>query len=190
MFNFFRDWSDFKKGIVKWIIIIILFLFSLSLEYKWRRAIHIITGFAWWGMVFFLVFILIPSLSKMKKDSQYDIIGFVIPRIFRTASSVGFFTTGMGWYNAIFEIANMDISYFFIRVENTLLLIGMLMVTGLYIFHLFLESKEIKLAFKIANQDIDDFTKSEVENFLSKIRIIPTVGFLILTTAVLLMFIH
>ncbi|MFX1537172.1 MAG: hypothetical protein ACFFDI_23425, partial [Promethearchaeota archaeon] len=90
MFNFLRDWSDFKKGILKWIIIIILFLFSLSLEYKWRRAIHIVTGFAWWGMVFFLVFILIPSLSKIKKDSQYDIIGFVIPRIFRTASSVGF----------------------------------------------------------------------------------------------------
>jgi len=47
------------------------------------------------GMVFFLKSILLPVFSKMSPRTQYEIIGYVIPRIFRGASILGFFSVGM-----------------------------------------------------------------------------------------------
>jgi hypothetical protein len=69
-------------------------------------------------------------------------------------------------------------------------LIGILLVTGLYLFHLFLENKEIRLAFHILEEPNNTEISKKIDNLLGKIQIIPYVGFTILTTGVFLMFIH
>jgi hypothetical protein len=187
------NWHKGNLLFVKWITVFLLFGLSLLLEYRERRIIHIITGFMWWGMVFFLVFILLPKLPKMQKSTQYEIVGFLIPRIFRTVSIVGFFAVFLGWFNALNDIASprWSLGYFLPpnRIENTLFLIGIFLVTGLYLFHLFLENREITFAFRILESTENDVT-SKVENLISKIRIIPVLGFTILTTGVLMMFVH
>ncbi|MHA1976443.1 MAG: hypothetical protein ACW98F_14890 [Candidatus Hodarchaeales archaeon] len=166
-------------------------MFSITqfLDWPGRRIVHILSSFAWWGMVFFLVFILLPVLNRMSSITQQEIIGFVVPRIFRAASIAGFFSVGMGWRNAM-EIINGDLNYFFSNGVNFFLLIGGLLATGLYIFHLFLEHQEIEIAMRAkesASMKLDD---PEIKKLLNKIQIIPLIGFLIMTTSALTMLIH
>ena len=184
------DWTSGRYLFIKWVLIIVIFYFTLTLEYRWRRMIHIITGFMWWGLVFFLTTILIPRIGRMKTSTQHEIIGFLIPRIFRTVSVVGFFAVFIGWYNTLNNIIYWNVEYFFLRVENLLFLIGILLVTGLYLFHLFLENKEIGLAFSILEEPDDVEIKKNVNDLIRKIQVIPYIGFTILTTGVILMFIH
>ncbi|OLS21084.1 MAG: hypothetical protein HeimC3_34850 [Candidatus Heimdallarchaeota archaeon LC_3] len=185
-----KDWTKGKYLLLKWVIILVIFFIILTLEYRWRRMIHIITGFMWWGMVFFLITILLPKIEQMKKSTQFEIIGYLIPRIFRTVSVVAFFAVLLGWYNTLNDISYWNIDYFFLRIENTLFLLGNLMITGLYLFHLFLENREIKLAFNILKEPDNDDVSERVEDLIAKIKIIPYIGFTILTTGVILMFIH
>jgi hypothetical protein len=185
-----NDWSSGRYLLIKWTLVILIFFLFLTLEYRWRRMIHIITGFMWWGLVFFLITILLPKIEQMKESTQFEVVGFLIPRIFRTVSIVAFFSVFLGWYNTLNNISYWNIDYFFLRVENTLFLIGILLVTGLYLFHLFLENREIKLAFDILNESDTVGISAKVERLLAKIKIIPYIGFTILTTSVILMFIH
>jgi hypothetical protein len=185
-----KDWTSGRYLLIKWVIIVLIFFFTITLEYRWRRMIHIITGFMWWGMVFFLVTILLPRIGRMKKSTQYEIVGYLIPRIFRTVSVVAFFAVFLGWYNTLNDISNWNINYFFLRNENSLFLVGILVVTGLYLFHLFLENREISLAFYILKETDNAEMPMKADKLLAKIRIIPNIGFTILTLGVILMFIH
>ncbi|MHA2295977.1 MAG: hypothetical protein ACXAEU_03430 [Candidatus Hodarchaeales archaeon] len=178
-----------RQLVLRWVVIIVVFLLSLFLDWSWRRIIHVVTSFAWWGMVFFLVFILLPVINKMSPHTQHEIIGFVIPRIFRTASIAGFFSVGMGWRNAL-ELANWDVMHFFSNTREMTLLFGGLLGTGLYLFHLFLERAEIELAMRASSSASLDLEDPEVKDLLKKIQIIPVVGFLIMSLSALTMFIH
>lgn len=178
-----------RNLILKWVVIFIIFLAAQFLTSEWRRIIHITSSVSWWGMVFFLNFILLPVFSKMSPRTQHEIIGYVIPRIFRGASILGFFSVGMGWRNAL-EIANKDFSYFFTSLKPFLLLLGGILATGLYLFHLFLEKAEIEIAMRAANEDSLDLDDPEVKELLKKIQLIPMGGFLIMSLAALTMLLH
>jgi uncharacterized membrane protein len=172
-----------KNLVLKWAIIFTIFLATQYLTSKWRRIIHITSSVAWWGMVFFLNFILLPVFSKMSPTTQHEVIGYVIPRIFRGANILGFFSVGMGWRNAL-EIANKDFSYFF-RSKT----LGIL-ATGLFLFHLFLEKAEIEIAMRAANKDTLDLDDPEVKELMKKIQLIPMGGFLIMSLSALTMLLH
>jgi len=178
-----------RKLVLKWVIIIAIFLIAQLLTSEWRRIIHISASVAWWGMVFFLNFILLPVFSKMSPRTQHEVIGYVIPRVFRGASIFGFFSVGMGWRNAL-EIANKDFSYFFTDLRPFLLLIGGTLATGLYLFHLFLEKAEIEIALRAANEDSLDLEDPEVKELMKKIQLIPMGGFLVMSLAALTMLLH
>ena len=125
----------------------------------------------------------------MSPRTQHEVIGYVIPRVFRGASIFGFFSVGMGWRNAL-EIANKDLSYFFTDLRPFLLLIGGTLATGLYLFHLFLEKAEIEIAMRAANEDSLDLDDPEVKELMKKIQLIPMGGFLIMSLAALTMLLH
>jgi hypothetical protein len=72
---FNKDWTSGRYLLIKWVAIILIFFITLTIEYRWRRMIHIITGFMWWGLVFFLITILLPRIGQMKNTTQYEIIG-------------------------------------------------------------------------------------------------------------------
>ena len=178
-----------RNLVIKWTIIIAIFLATQYLDSEWRRVIHIASSVSWWGMVFFLNFILLPVFSKMSPRTQHEIIGYVIPRIFRGASIFGFFSVGMGWRIAI-EIANKDFTYFFSDLRPLLLLLGGILATGLYLFHLFLEKAEIEIAMRAANEDTLDLEDPEVKELIKKIQIIPMGGFLVMSLSALTMLLH
>jgi hypothetical protein len=178
-----------KSFLLRWSLVLVIFAVTQVLDWAGRRIVHILSSFAWWGMVFFLVFILLPVLKRMSAITQQEIIGLVVPRIFRAASIAGFFSVGMGWRNAM-EIANRDFGYFFSNGVNFLLLIGGLLATGLYLFHLFLEHQEIELAMRVQESATIELDDPEVKVLINKIQIIPIIGFLIMTTSALTMFIH
>jgi uncharacterized membrane protein len=178
-----------RNLILKWAVIFIIFFAAQFLTSEWRRIIHITSSVSWWGMVFFLNFILLPVFSKMNPRTQHEVIGYVIPRVFRGASILGFFSVGMGWRNAL-EIANKDFSYFFSDLRPFLLLLGGILATGLYLFHLFLEKAEIEIAMRAANEDSLDLDDPEVKELMKKIQLIPMGGFLIMSLAALTMLLH
>ena len=178
-----------RKLILKWALILAIFLGTQYLTSEWRRIIHITSSFAWWGMVFFLNFILLPVFAKMSPRTQHEVVGYVIPRIFRGASILGLFSVGMGWRNAI-GIANKDFNYFFSDLKPFLLFLGGVLATGLYLFHLFLENAEIDIAMRAANEDSLDLDDPEVQELLKKIKLIPMGGFLIMSLSAFTMFIH
>jgi hypothetical protein len=140
-------------------------------------------------MVFFINFIIIPVFPKLSSSTQYEILGNVFPRIFKTATIFGFFTVGLGWFYALDVYANWDLSYFTSSFINTLFLIGISAVTLLYLFHLFLERNEINLISNIATGRIK-YEDDKVQTLIKHLMRIPRIGFLIQTTAIVLMFIH
>jgi uncharacterized membrane protein len=178
-----------REHVLKWTVVIVVFIFTQFLDWPWRRLIHTITSFAWWGMVFFLVFILLPTIGRMNSQTQHEVIGFIIPRIFRTVSVVGFFSVGMGWRSA-FELADWDLLFFFSNTQELMLLIGGILGTCLYLFHLFLERKEIDLAMRASTMTSFDPLDPEIAEFLDTIQIIPKIGFVVITLAALTMLLH
>ncbi|MHA1941941.1 MAG: hypothetical protein ACW97P_09460 [Candidatus Hodarchaeales archaeon] len=178
-----------RNLVIKWTIITFFFLLTQYFDWRWRRIVHIGASIGWWGLVFFLVFILLPKIEEMSPRTQQEIIGLIIPRIFRAASILGFFSVGMGWRNAL-EISNGDHSYFTANFDNFLLMVGGILATGLYLFHLFLEHHEIEIAMRantLTSMNMDD---PEINDLVNKLKIIPRVGFIIMTFSALSMLIH
>ena len=178
-----------RNLVLKWAVVLTIFLAMQFLTSEFRRIIHIGSSVAWWGMVFFLNFILLPVFSKMNPRTQHEVIGYVIPRVFRGASILGFFSVGMGWRNAL-EIANKDFSYFFSDLRSFLLLLGGILATGLYLFHLFLEKAEIEIAMRARNEDSLNMEDPAVKELMKKIQLIPMGGFLIMSVSALTMLLH
>ena len=148
--------------------------------------IHFFAGFVWWGMVVFLTVILLPKLPQMKKETQYELIGYVIPRIFNMVSNFGFFAVFLGWFNILNYFADWKINYF---LNHMIFSIDILLITGLYIFHLFLEKDEITLAFSLLNRKTNAPT-DDIDKLILRIRKIPYVGFIVLTIGIITMFYH
>ena len=176
-------------SLIKLSIIVITYILVILLGPRWIRPVHMISGFVWWGMVFFINFIIIPVFPKLSSTTQFEILGNVFPRIFRTATIFGFFTVGLGWFFALDEYANWDLSYFTHSLVNILFLIGITAVTLLYLFHLFLERSEINLIAKIATGKIK-YEDERVQSLIAHLMRIPRIGFIIQSTAIVLMFVH
>ncbi len=178
-----------RDYVMKWTVVITIFIFTQFLDWPWFRLIHVITSFAWWGMVFFLVFILIPTIGRMKSQTLHEVVGFVIPRIFRTVSILGFFAVGMGWRIAL-ELSGWNLMFFFSDASELMLLLGGILGTCLYLFHLFLERREIDLAMRASTLSSFDPVDPEIAEFLKKVQIIPKIGFVIISIAALTMLLH
>lgn len=183
---------SFNQQILKWSTVFIFTVIVFSLDFRWRLAVHMVSSFSWWGMVFFLVFILLPVFPKLSRIPRFEILGNVFPRIFRTASVVGFLTVFVGWYVALNDLARWNFNYFFANTSNTLFLISILLVTGLFTFHLILERKEIDKCTACAEKALVSTKEGdkEIEALIGHLQKIPKVGFTILNFALLLMFIH
>lgn len=190
--NFPRSMGNtyFNRGsIIKAILLISVFIVIINLGALWIRPAHIISGFIWWGMVFFINFLILPIFPKLTQTTQFELLGKLFPRIFQFATVFGFFTISFGWFYALEFFAHWQISYFFANSINFVFLIAISLITLLYGFHLFLERKEIDLISKIANSEIT-YEDKEVQNLVSQLLVIPRVGFALQTLAVLIMFIH
>ncbi len=169
-----------------WGLMVISIAILSPLGFKWVRAFHLFFGFAWWGMLLFLNIVLLPGMKQMSKAARYEVLGWVFPRIFRTATVVGFMAVVFGWILALHYIANWNLSYFWKSTLNIIFLFGLVVITLLYCFHLFLERNEIETVQKAMTREND----KEVNKLLNHLELIPRIGLTILTLGALLMFIH
>ena len=184
----FGDVLNFPS-LMKLIVLTSIYILVISLGGRWIRSVHMISGFVWWGMVFFINFIIIPVFPKLSNTTQYEILGKIFPRIFKTATIFGFFTVGLGWFYALDVYVKWDYSYFHSSFINILFSLGIVAVTLLYLFHLFLERSEINLIASIASGKVK-YEDDEVQTLIKHLMRIPRIGFIIQTTAIILMFIH
>ncbi len=181
--------QNFSLGGQKISVWVVLILFTAVVgqgSIQWIRAFHIVFGFSWWGMVFFLNFILLPAMKKMTQSTKYEVLGTVFPRIFKTATVSGFLTVSLGWIYALRFYAKGDFSYFYSSLVNILFTIGIVAITCLYLFHLILERNEIDTVLKALETEDD----AAVNKLIAHLQLIPRVGFSIMTIGVALMFIH
>ena len=95
----------------------------------------------------------------------------------------------MGWRSAL-ELAEWDLLFFFSNSQELMLFIGGILGTCLYLFHLFLERKEIDLAMRAATMTSLDPKDPEIAEFLDTIQIIPKIGFIVISLAALTMLLH
>jgi hypothetical protein len=139
-------------------------------------------------MLIFLVVIFLPVVNRFTDNSLYEIVGHLVPRIFHTVTISGFFTVTIGWYNALY-LANGRMSYFYSTPSDLFFTISLVMVTLMYFFHLFLESSEINVSSGVAAGEIN-MKSEEYQTFLKGLTVTPRIGFLIISIAILTMFVH
>jgi hypothetical protein len=183
-----RDVAN-RYGLLKIIILLAVWLFVIQQNHVWIRAVHMVSGFIWWGMVFFINFNLLPAFPKLSSQTKLELLGHVFPRVFRNATTFGFLSVSVGWYFALEYFAFWNFGYFFSSLINFLFFVGISLLTGLYLFHIFLERHEINLL-RDVGQGIVTFEEEKVQSLVSHLLRLPRIGFAIQSFAVILMFIH
>jgi uncharacterized membrane protein len=169
-------------------LMIFLFIIGTTFQYKWTRMFHIVSGFFWYAMLIFLVIVFLPIANQFSDTTLYEIVGRIVPRIFHTVTVSGFFAVSFGWYNALY-LADGRYSYFHSQPIDVLFSFSMILVTLMYLFHLFLESSEINVSSGVAAGEIA-MDSDEYQTLIKGLRLTPRVGFLIISFAIFIMFLH
>jgi uncharacterized membrane protein len=60
------------------------------------RLVHMLSGISWYGEVFFITFILIPTLRRLPVDAKGPLMVTIFPRIFYVATVSSAMTVASG----------------------------------------------------------------------------------------------
>ena len=149
------------------------------------RWIHMYAGIAWWGEVFFITFILLPTLAKLPRDSKGPLMLRIFPRIFNVATITASLTVASGATLALFY-SNFDVSVFVDTPWGLTILFGGIMGLFMFVLHATVEVIEMR--------DLRDVRPAEASAFPAalitlerRVKLLPRVGFVVLTAAILLM---
>lgn len=143
------------------------------------RWLHALAGAAWFGEVIVIVFVLVPTVTRAAPDRQRWLLATIFPRMFRLASVL----------IAIVLIAGLllNLAMFGWAVDwETLtttrwgrsILIGGILGGALGIFHFVAERK---LEPMVTDEDVD------LDVVIRRLKLIPSVGLIILVVVVSLM---
>ncbi|MEM3655364.1 MAG: hypothetical protein QXP58_02455 [Thermoprotei archaeon] len=145
------------------------------------RFLHAVFGAAWWGTVFFIVFILTSSLEKVDVKQRNKLAAVIYPRIYNVTTVVSSATIVLGGASALL-LSGGRLEVFF-TPRGALLASGS--ITGLivYVAHLTVERRERSVLRVLA--EFEDPEKQG--SFLRDMRLIPRIGFILLTYTMLSM---
>jgi len=146
------------------------------------RYLHVLAAAAWIGEVIVINFVLIPFVSSLSAETKKIVIQKLFPRIFRLASVLAA-TTAVCGYVYLFYIAKGNFSFLFNSQRGIFLFIGALLGTLLTLFHFFMENK---MAHKIG---ISDEKEEMIDDIHLRLKIVPRVGLLVITTIFICMMI-
>ena len=145
--------------------------------------VHVAAGVGWLGEVLVVTFVLGPALRLVDDRSRAELLMRVFPRIFTLASILGgtAILTGAGllWLHSGFRS-----DLLFGTAWGRLLLAGISLATGLYVFHLVAERKLLRLSRAVRDGNAAGSEALELQKHL---RVIPPVGAAVLGTVVALM---
>lgn len=80
-------------------------------------------GFAWWGEVFYINFVLTPMLPKLEPGAKERVMPEIYPRMFRIATVLSSLTITFGVLTAIF-LSNFKFDIFMNSMWGLLIVIG------------------------------------------------------------------
>lgn len=149
------------------------------------RFIHEFAGIAWYGEVFFIAFILIPTLGKLPADSKGPLMVRVFPRIFNVATVSSSVTIGAGILVALLY-SNFDLGVFVSSAWGFAILLGGLMGLFMYLLHLTVEVIELRVLGRV-DLDTERGFPAELRTLEKRVSLLPRVGFVILTAALVMM---
>ena len=149
------------------------------------RWIHILSGAAWFGEVLLIVFVLVPSVTRLEAPTRASYVGTVFPRVFRVASmSVALvLLSGLGLNYAL--TGWRDIGAYIQSTPGLLVTVGGVLGLLLGLFHFVIEARIEKRVLKL----VDQVEGPELEKLMRYLRIIPRVGLGILVLVFLSMMI-
>lgn len=146
------------------------------------RWLHVACGSAWFGEVVVINFVLIPALSKYQGEARKDFLNTIFSKIFNLASVLAATTAitgGILLYNFIGlnlgQLTELGTWGWSILIAGTLGLI-------LTLFHFFIEN-HLARKVGVGNPNI---TQDAVEDVNIKLKIIPRLGMIVITTIFLL----
>jgi len=148
------------------------------------RWVHVLAAAAWYGEVAVINFILIPTLSGHSGAERKDFVNAVFPRVFRMASILSGTVAVTGGV-LLYHHTGGDLRTLLENPWGKFILVGGALGLLLTLFHFFMENR---LARKISMGD-PDLPKEAVEDLHLKLRLVPRLGFVVLTTIFVLMMI-
>ena len=148
------------------------------------RWVHVLAAAAWYGEVAVINFILIPTLSGHSGAERKDFVNAVFPRVFRMASILSGTVAVTGGV-LLYHHTGGDLRILLENPWGKFILVGGALGLLLTLFHFFMENR---LARKISMGD-PDLPKEAVEDLHLKLRLVPRLGFVVLTTIFVLMMI-
>ena len=148
------------------------------------RWVHVLAAAAWYGEVAVINFILIPTLSGHSGAERKDFVNAVFPRVFRMASILSG-TVAVSGGVLLYHHTGGDLRILLENLWGKFILVGGALGLLLTLFHFFMENR---LARKISMGD-PDLPKEAVEDLHLKLRLVPRLGFVVLTSIFVLMMI-
>lgn len=147
------------------------------------RWLHVVCGSAWFGEVVVINFVLIPALSNYQGIARKDFLNTIFPKIFHLASILSGITAITGGI-LLYHFIGFDISLLTQRGAWgwSILIAGSLGLI-LTLFHFFIENL---LARKVGVGN-PNLSQESVEDVHIKLKIVPRLGLVVITTIFLLM---
>ena len=151
--------------------------------FSFIRWVHVAAGSAWFGEVVVINFILIPALSRYQGDARKDFLNLIFPKIFTMASILSA-TTAITGGILLYQFIGFDVTELTRRGSwGVSILIAGTLGLILTLFHFFIENL---LARKIGVGD-PEISKEDVEDVHLKLKIVPRLGLLVISTIFFLM---
>ncbi|PSO08780.1 hypothetical protein B9Q04_03820 [Candidatus Marsarchaeota G2 archaeon BE_D] len=145
------------------------------------RFLHAVFGMAWWGTVFFIVFVLTGSLERLDSETRKKIATVIYPRIYNLTTLVSSLTITLGALSALlYSGGSLGV---FLTPRGAILASGSVTGLSVYVAHLTVERKERSVLRVLAQMENPETQGS----FLKDMKIIPRVGFILLTYTILSM---
>ncbi len=149
------------------------------------RWIHELAAITWFGEVFVVTHIIAPTLTKLPESPKRLLMLKLYPRVFRMATISSTATIAAGTGVALLE-ASFELTYFLGTFRGQIILVGGLIGLFMFLLHTTVERVEMKALSRVRLGPQDTFPE-ELKNLDRRLRILPRVGFTLLTIVLILM---
>lgn len=147
------------------------------------RWIHVLAGSSWLGEVVVINFVLVPALGAMPEQARRDFVAAVFPRIFRLASVLSA-TTVIAGVILVWNLTGGELGRLTTSRWGLAILAGGGLGIALTLFHFFMEQR---MARKIGVDLCGPAPDVALEDVHTKLRLVPRLGLLVITTIFLTM---
>ncbi len=149
------------------------------------RWVHEIAAISWFGEVFVITHIIIPTLGRIPESTKGLLMMKLFPRVFRLATLSSATTIISGAWIALLE-ANFNLAYFLETTRGQLIFAGGLIGLFMFLLHSTVERVEMRALGRVRIGPQNTFPE-ELKILDRRLRILPRVGFTLLTIVLILM---